>query len=109
MNATGIFYVANNLAYYMQRNGNTANWEWVENNVTNFQVRPNGDTWCRNSHYSNGGVFANNEGTFGFYLSGSNKIWALAPNWYWQWLGVNGTLQRYSQALGNFQFIIRNR
>jgi hypothetical protein len=109
MNASGVFYVANNYAYYLARDGGSGTWNFVENNQWNFAVRINGDIACRNSLYAYGGVFAQNDGGFGFYQNaGAQRQFAFAANWFWDWDGNNGTLYWYSAAFSGAHWYIRN-
>jgi Chaperone of endosialidase len=80
MNATGVFYIGGNTAYYMARSASDSNWRWVENNgPANFIIAPNGDVSARAS-------------VFGTYMQSSGAVWAgtsmrvfgVGTNWsYW--------------------------
>jgi hypothetical protein len=109
MNASGVFYVANNYAYYLARDGGSGAWNFVENSQWNFTVRINGDISCRNSLYAYGGVFAQNDGSFGFYQNaGAQRQFAFAASWFWDWDGNNGALYWFSAAFGGAHWWIRN-
>jgi len=85
MNTSGVFRVANNDAYYMQRSAGDGFWYWVENNWTTMYLRPDG--WL----YPSGGV-APMAGQMAFGNAGSGRIMQMAPSWYWDWNINDGTI-----------------
>ena len=88
MIASGVIYVADNLAYYLARNTGDGHWRFVEGNVVNFTIQISGDVYAR------GGLFGGSPwGTLGIFRGGLGIIQQFAPDWYWEWDGNSGNLQ----------------
>jgi Chaperone of endosialidase len=87
MNVTGVMRVANNDAYYMQRDG-VGNWNFVEGG-TNICYFNYAGLHCRH-------------GQSGIYEGGSGVVMEFSPNWYWDWNLNNGTIAW--MAAGNTVF-----
>jgi hypothetical protein len=92
MCVSGVFYVADNPAYYLARNSNDGNWRFVENNTINFTVAPGGDASNRGNFYTTelhaaGNSFVPNICTTAT-ANPDNWSWFVSGGWLYQrWSG----------------------
>jgi len=96
MNVSGTFYVANNYAYYLQRNTN-GTWYFVEGGTINFSVGSNGDCNARagifaNPVFSYGALHWGND--FAHYLGngGNGQLMNFSPGHYYEYNNSTGTM-----------------
>ena len=107
MNAGNLIYWADNTNYYFAYNTANGNYDFVANAVLLASMRANKDFYCANSIYAAGGVFAQNDGSFGFYPNAGNRQFSFYPSWFWLWNGANGDLL-WNNASYGYQWFNRN-
>jgi hypothetical protein len=91
MSSTGLFYVANNFAYYFGRDASTGNWRIVNNNTVFFTLDTAGNITVPGAITLGANVYARN-GNSVFGNGGNGVILQFAPSWYLDWNATNGTL-----------------
>jgi hypothetical protein len=107
MNAGNAIYWADNTNYYFSYNTGNGNYDFVANAALKASMRANGDFYAANSVLAQGGVFAQNDGNFGFFPNGANRQFSFAGSWFWLWNGSNGDLIWYNAGYG-YQWYNRN-
>ncbi|HTB46468.1 MAG TPA: tail fiber domain-containing protein [Acetobacteraceae bacterium] len=91
MNASGIFYVANNTNYYLARNASDGAWRFVEGGTINMTLDTGGGLSTRGSVAAAGGLSCMS-GSFWIGPGGTGRVINIASQWYWDWNGGNGDL-----------------
>lgn len=98
MNRSGIFRVADNDAYYMERSSSDGHWRWVDNWGTKFTVynygdiRAEGTAFAAGHHFCWGNHYANGQWDCYFGGSGHKYTQYQGGGWYWDWDNSNGNL-----------------
>jgi hypothetical protein len=115
---SGTFYVANNLNYYLARNGTDGAWRFVENGTTNCTIDAGGSLTTRTNISSGGQIWsgsdviarttvyiAYNSNSSHFITSnGSGQYWNYnSGGWKLYWSISNGDLLFY-QSDGNWRW-----
>ena len=89
MNASGVFYVANNTGYYLARSSGDGAWRFVENGTINFTLDTAGSLTARGSINCNGGLSCAGQSMW-FGNGASGRVMNIASNWYWDWNSSTG-------------------
>ncbi len=98
MNSSGVFFVANDYNYYLQRTTD-GNWNFVEGGVNKLQIHSNGYVYPQNGLITGGYVYANAiwagsgpAGTFGLLEDATFRYISFASPWVIRWDKTNGDM-----------------
>jgi hypothetical protein len=105
MCVSGIFRVANNDNYYLARNGNDGNWNFVENGTVTFTIAPGGSAYAPNIVQAANGVYARG-GNSGIFAGGNGVVFQFSPSWYIDWNINTGTYTFMHPSYGAGTWIV---
>lgn len=109
MSRSGVFYTASDTNYYIARDSNNGNFNFVENTTRNATVQTDGWVWARsgfiaNAHMAYDRYYFSND--WSAYIGGTgHRYTQYQSGWYWDWDNSNGNL--WWNTYGGYSMVLR--